>query len=305
MTAATLISSSSSPRPPSRMASPLSPPSGTARPFPAPWLTTPPATCMSPGVVRTAPASTARSPSAPLRTTLTATSWEPTAPRSTPPAIRSWPQSRRSATSPTSPSPSPMTTAPATNCKSSPRPPSRTAAPPLPPCGTASRSAARWPTTTTATCMSPGVVRTAPASTAPFPARLRAYHLDGNVTGADGTTIHAAGDQAVAPVAQVSDFTNVAFALTDDNSAAHQLQIQSQAAQPDGSAYLHRLVGRPAGQRHARLRRRRQRPRYVECRRRLGLRRHDHRHCRRLTTWTAASWRPTAAPYTPPATRAP
>jgi hypothetical protein len=66
-----------------------------------------------------------------------------------------------------------------------------------------------------------------------------AYHLDGQLTNADGSSVHAAGDQSVvqvAPVAQVSDFTNVAFALTDDNGAAHQLQIQAQAAQPDGTA---------------------------------------------------------------------
>jgi hypothetical protein len=62
------------------------------------------------------------------------------------------------------------------------------------------------------------------------------YHIDGNLTGADGNSVHAAGDQAVAQVAPVTDFTNVTFALTDDSGAAHQLQIQTQTAQPDGSA---------------------------------------------------------------------
>jgi hypothetical protein len=63
-----------------------------------------------------------------------------------------------------------------------------------------------------------------------------AYHIDGNLTGADGNAVHAAGDQALPPVSPVTDFTNVSFALIEDNGAAHQLQITTQTAQPDGSA---------------------------------------------------------------------
>jgi hypothetical protein len=62
------------------------------------------------------------------------------------------------------------------------------------------------------------------------------YHLDGILTGSDGSPVHLAGDQAVAPVNPVADFTNVNFALIDDNGTAHQLQIQTQTANPDGSA---------------------------------------------------------------------
>ena len=58
------------------------------------------------------------------------------------------------------------------------------------------------------------------------------------------STAPQAGTPAQAPpqagaqtqASAVPDFTAVAFALTDDSGAAHQLLIQSQAAQPDGSA---------------------------------------------------------------------
>jgi hypothetical protein len=63
-----------------------------------------------------------------------------------------------------------------------------------------------------------------------------AFHLDGNLTGVDGNPVHAAGDQTVAQVSQVADFSNVSLTLTDDNGTAHQLQIQIQVVQPDGSA---------------------------------------------------------------------
>jgi hypothetical protein len=62
------------------------------------------------------------------------------------------------------------------------------------------------------------------------------YHLDGILTSSDGSSVHVAGDQAVAQINPVADFTNVQFALTDDNGVAHQLQVQAQTGQPDGSA---------------------------------------------------------------------
>jgi hypothetical protein len=73
-----------------------------------------------------------------------------------------------------------------------------------------------------------------------------AYHVDGILTPGDGSApIHLAGDQdqpppapAPAPaVTPVADLTNVSFTvISDDGSVSHQLVIQSQAAQADGSA---------------------------------------------------------------------
>jgi hypothetical protein len=63
-----------------------------------------------------------------------------------------------------------------------------------------------------------------------------AYHLDGTLTGADGNQVHVAGDQTVAQVSPVTDLTGISFALTNDSGAAYQLQIQTQTAQPDGTA---------------------------------------------------------------------
>jgi hypothetical protein len=63
-----------------------------------------------------------------------------------------------------------------------------------------------------------------------------AYQLDGRLASPDGTTIHAVGSQTAPQVAGVADFTNAAFNLTDDTGTAHQLQIQAQSPQPDGSA---------------------------------------------------------------------
>jgi hypothetical protein len=67
-----------------------------------------------------------------------------------------------------------------------------------------------------------------------------AYHLDGTFTDATGNAMHFAGDQVQvqpAAVTQVADLTNVSFTvISDDGTVSHQLVIQSQAAQPDGSA---------------------------------------------------------------------
>jgi hypothetical protein len=66
------------------------------------------------------------------------------------------------------------------------------------------------------------------------------YHVDGTYTDATGNALHFAGDQdqvQPAAVTQVADLTNVSFTVTsDDGTVSHQLVIQSQSAQPDGSA---------------------------------------------------------------------
>jgi hypothetical protein len=63
-----------------------------------------------------------------------------------------------------------------------------------------------------------------------------AYQFAGSLTSPDGTTIHATGVQTAAPVAAVADFSDVSLAPTDDSGTAHQLQILTQNAQPDGTA---------------------------------------------------------------------
>jgi uncharacterized protein with LGFP repeats len=66
------------------------------------------------------------------------------------------------------------------------------------------------------------------------------YHLDGTaLTGPDDGHLHLVGDQAQAPAAAaapVADLSGVSLVVPDDNGTAHQLQITTQTAQPDGSA---------------------------------------------------------------------
>jgi hypothetical protein len=72
------------------------------------------------------------------------------------------------------------------------------------------------------------------------------YHLDGILSPADGSApVHLAGDQdqpplvaspPVAAATPVADLTNVSFTvISDDGTVSHQLVIQSEAAQADGS----------------------------------------------------------------------
>jgi hypothetical protein len=66
-----------------------------------------------------------------------------------------------------------------------------------------------------------------------------AYHLDGTLTPSDGSApVHLAGDQVQAlPAAAMQDLTGVSFTMTSlDNGTTHQLLIQTQADQPDGTA---------------------------------------------------------------------
>jgi hypothetical protein len=58
------------------------------------------------------------------------------------------------------------------------------------------------------------------------------YHIEGTTyVRSTGESHDMVGDQRV-----VADFTNVTFAMTDDNGTAHQLLIQAQSPQADGSA---------------------------------------------------------------------
>jgi hypothetical protein len=62
------------------------------------------------------------------------------------------------------------------------------------------------------------------------------YHIDGtDYARSAGVSNPMAGDQTLAQATQVTNFTNVTFALTDGNGTAHVLQTQTQTAQPDGT----------------------------------------------------------------------
>jgi hypothetical protein len=64
-----------------------------------------------------------------------------------------------------------------------------------------------------------------------------AYHFEGMMTPADGSSpVPITGDQDATPATPVTDFTSVAFAMSDEVGTAHQLQITDQTAQPDGTA---------------------------------------------------------------------